>query len=167
MKTKKNEQQPPSELEILIEKSRSSEEGLTPEERARAEELIANPKYSGGYCFICRAAGDFELYKHLAREIYDTRLCRDHARQEIQPRKSQLQILLEKSRYIPGGLTREERARAEELIAHPVFTGGFCTICEGTTDMDPVYADRARAIYNTRLCVRHALQEIKPRRYIK
>ncbi len=65
-----------SELELLLEKNTSTT-GLTVDEIRRAEELIANPKFSGGACWLCKAEA----------AIYDTGLCTGHAAYALIRRK--------------------------------------------------------------------------------
>ena len=60
-----------SELQILLEKNTSVDGELTDEERLRAIDLICDPEYTKGKCWVC-----LDITR---RAIYDTGMCADHA----------------------------------------------------------------------------------------
>jgi hypothetical protein len=71
----KREIQEKSELEIILEKSAYTDEGISQAEYLRALELIAKPVFAEEKCRLCK------LYqsKEPAPAIYDTELCQRHA----------------------------------------------------------------------------------------
>lgn len=64
--------------------------------------------------------------------------------------KSELEQLLEKNAY-GEGLTEEERNRAVELIADPVFSKKDCWVCKGLCSNNT-----PKAIFDTGICQDHA-----------
>ncbi len=63
-----------SRLFELLDKNKKID--LTDKEMVEALDLIAKPNYSGKDCLVCYP-------KKTGNEIYDTRLCEDHALDEL------------------------------------------------------------------------------------
>lgn len=67
-----------SELQNLLEKN-ASDVGLTHQEYKRALELILNAKPTGRPCWLCDKMYSRDVSNPLHQEIFDTRLCQQHA----------------------------------------------------------------------------------------
>ena len=76
-----------SEIGTLLIKNSSTEEGLTIDERARAEELILNPEVSEDTCEICEMLHRSDPNYRVDSAIYDTNLCQGHAFYALRTRK--------------------------------------------------------------------------------
>ena len=64
-----------SELSLLLDKNAIPGKELSAEERARAEELIRNPEYSGRNCWFCEYGNHVNPIIKVNKAIYDIGLC--------------------------------------------------------------------------------------------
>ena len=73
----------------------------------------------------------------------------------ITAEKSELSQLLEKNSHWGQELSEQEKIRAAELIAQPIFSENICSICKMH---DP--KDAKKSIFDTSLCQGHAMHVI-------
>jgi hypothetical protein len=75
---------------------------------------------------------------------------------------SELENLLQKNTFYPGGLNEWEINRAKELIENPEYSEKKCWACEVAGERNGEWRYN-KAIYDTGLCQRHAIAALAVR----